>query len=91
MKIGEIHKKLLVETGFDIPLDMFRRYEKLKLLPSIKKLGRYRDYTDEQYRDIKKVLIARKIGVSIKDLGNKEVIDKRVKEVLKVASQLRKQ
>lgn len=64
MKIKE------VETMLDIPKATIRFYEKEGLLTPNRNFNSYRDYNDENIIILKKIIILRKIGISVEDIKN---------------------
>ncbi len=62
MKIKE------VETLLDIPKATIRFYEKEGLLIPSRNHNSYRDYSDEDIEVLKKIIVLRKIGMSVEDI-----------------------
>lgn len=62
MDIKEV-EKLLSVTRANV-----RYYEKEGLISPVRKQNNYRDYSDEDIAELKKVLVLRKIGLSVKEI-----------------------
>ena len=62
MDIKEVEKNLSVTRA------NIRYYEKEGLISPVRKKNNYRDYSDEDIAELKKVLVLRKIGFSVKEI-----------------------
>ena len=62
MDIKEVEKSLSVTRA------NIRYYEKEELISPTRKENNYRDYSDEDILELKKVLVLRKIGFSVKEI-----------------------
>lgn len=67
MKINEVEKLL------DVPMATIRFYEKEGLLAPQRNANSYRDYSERDVQLIKKIIIFRKIGISVEDI--KRILD----------------
>lgn len=65
-----------VEQELNIPRATVRFYEKEKLIHPLRNGNTYREYSDEDIVVLKKIIILRKIGLSVADI--KEFLDKNV-------------
>ena len=65
-----------VEQELNIPRATVRFYEKEKLIHPLRNGNTYREYSDEDIVVLKKIIILRKIGLSVSDI--KEFLDKNV-------------
>ena len=62
MKINEVEKLL------DVPMATIRFYEKEGLLAPQRNANSYRDYSERDVQLIKKIIVFRKIGISVEDI-----------------------
>ena len=71
-----------VEELLEIPRATIRFYEKEGLITPNREKNRYRDYSDEDVEKLKKIVILRKIGMSVEDIN--DIFDgaKSINEVL---------
>lgn len=64
MTIKEVEKRL------DIPRATVRYYEKEGLIDPIREENGYRDYSEEDVEKLRKIIILRKIGMSVEDIND---------------------
>ena len=57
-----------VERILEIPRATVRYYEKEKLFKPQREKNGYRDYSDEDVELLKKIIVLRKIGISVEDI-----------------------
>lgn len=59
-----------LETVLDIPRATIRFYEKEGLISPLREGNGYRDYSDEDVEKLKKIIILRKIGLTVNDIAD---------------------
>ena len=57
-----------VEQELEIPRATVRFYEKEQLISPVRNGNTYREYSDEDIATLKKVIILRKIGLSVSEI-----------------------
>lgn len=73
-----------VENLLDIPRATVRFYEKEGLVEPIREDNGYRNYSEEDVEKLKKIIILRKIGISVEDITDIFDGDKSMNEVLDI-------
>ena len=86
-----------VETLLDIPRATVRFYEKEGLISPTREGNGYRDYSDEDVEKLKKIIIFRKIGLSVEEINDlfdgvktlEEVLDANIVNLQKQMEELK--
>ena len=86
-----------VEELLEIPRATIRFYEKEGLITPNREKNRYRDYSDEDVEKLKKIVILRKIGMSVEDINDifdgaksiNEVLDENIIKLQKQMDELK--
>jgi DNA-binding transcriptional MerR regulator len=92
-RIGDVCVDFLTETGIFITPQCIRKYQKNGLFSgSRNKDNDFREYSEEEQKDLRRALMLISIGISMDDIANdnKMVIDNRIDSIAYVIQELKK-